>query len=75
MSANRVETPLVTPEMVEQLALLAALPLPADRREAVAEQLNGLLIEANLVNRFMDERRDVQPGLRLHHVELDEHGR
>lgn len=74
MSPDTPERQLVTPEMVAQLALLAELPLPADRREAVAEQLNGLLVEANLVNRFMDERRYAQPGVRFHHSEPERDG-
>jgi Asp-tRNA(Asn)/Glu-tRNA(Gln) amidotransferase C subunit len=66
---NRV---LVTAETVRSLARVAGLPLPAERVEAVAEQLDGLLVEADLVNRFMDSRRDVQPGVRFHHPEVEE---
>lgn len=62
----------VTAEMVRQLARLAELPLPADRVDAVAEQLDGLLTEANIVNRFMDGRRDVQPAVRFHHPGLED---
>jgi Asp-tRNA(Asn)/Glu-tRNA(Gln) amidotransferase C subunit len=62
----------VTAETVRQLARLAELPLPADRVDAVAEQLNGLLIEANLVNRYMDARREVQPAVRFHHPGLED---
>ena len=60
----------VTPEMVEQLARLAELELEAERRSLVADQLDGLLSEANLVNRFMAERREVGPGVRFDHPEL-----
>lgn len=74
MSPDALEGTLVTPEMVAQLALLAELPLPPQRRAAVAEQLNGLLVEANRVNRFMDGRRDVQPGVRFRHSELERDG-
>lgn len=66
---NRV---LVTAETVRSLARVAGLPLAAERVEAVAEQLDGLLVEADLVNRFMDSRRDVQPGVRFHHPEVEE---
>jgi len=64
--------PLVTEEMVEQLALLAELPLEPERRAVVAEQLNGLLEEANRVNRFMDSRREVGLAVRLQHPGLAE---
>lgn len=60
----------VTEEMVEQLARLAELELDADRRSLIAAQLDGLLADANRVNRFMDERRDVGPGVRFDHPEL-----
>jgi hypothetical protein len=53
--------------MVEQLARLAGLPLDAERLPVVTETLDGLLREANAVNRFMDARRDVGPGVRYHH--------
>ena len=53
--------------MVEQLARLAELPLDAERRRIAAETLDGLLREANAVNRFMDARRDVGPCVRYHH--------
>ena len=62
----------VTAETVRQLARLAELPLPAERVDAVAEQLDGLLAEANLVNRYMDARRDVQPAVRFHHPALED---
>jgi len=65
---------LVTAEMVHQLARLAELPLSGDRVGAVAAQLNGLLPEANRVNRYMDEQRHVQPALRFHHPALEQHG-
>jgi hypothetical protein len=74
VSDDQIGPPIVTSTMVEQLALMAELPLPEHRRPAVAEQLNGLLADANLVNRLMEERRHVQPGVRFHHVELEEHG-
>jgi Asp-tRNA(Asn)/Glu-tRNA(Gln) amidotransferase C subunit len=61
------ETPLVTEEMVRQLALLAELPLAEDRVPIVTEQLNALLAEANRVNRFMDARREVGMAVRFHH--------
>jgi hypothetical protein len=53
--------------MVEQLARLAQLRLGAERLPVVAETLDGLLREANAVNRFMDARRDLGPGVRYHH--------
>ena len=56
--------------MVEQLARLAELPLDAERRAAIADQLDGLLREANAVNRFMDARREVGPGVRYHHPDV-----
>lgn len=56
--------------MVEQLARLAELELDDERRPAIAEQLDGLLREANEVNRFMAGRREVGPGVRFHHPEV-----
>jgi hypothetical protein len=56
--------------MVEQLARLAELELNAERLPVVAETLDGLLGEANAVNRFMDARRDVGPGVRYHHPDV-----
>ena len=53
--------------MVEQLARLAELELDAARGPVVAGALDGLLREANAVNRFMDARREVGPGVRYHH--------
>jgi len=55
--------------MVEQLARLAELEIDPQRRPALADQLDGLLREANAVNRFMDARREVGPGVRYHHPE------
>lgn len=57
---------LVTAQMVEQLARLAQLPLPDERRTALAEQLDRLLGDANAVNAFMEARPDVAPGIRFH---------
>ena len=56
--------------MVEQLARLAELDIPVERRAQIADQLDGLLGEANKVNRFMDGRREVGPGVRFDHPEL-----
>lgn len=56
--------------MVEQLARLAELELDGERRPVVAEQLDALLREANAVNRFMDARREVGPGVRYHHPDI-----
>ena len=56
--------------MVEQLARLAELELEAERLPIVAETLDGLLREANAVNRFMEARRDVAPGVRYHHPDV-----
>jgi Asp-tRNA(Asn)/Glu-tRNA(Gln) amidotransferase C subunit len=56
--------------MVEQLARLAELELEPERRQVVAETLDGLLREANAVNRFMDARREVGPGVRYHHPDI-----
>jgi Asp-tRNA(Asn)/Glu-tRNA(Gln) amidotransferase C subunit len=64
---------LVTVGMVEQLSKLAELELGSERIQIVAEQLELLLVEANAVNRFMDGRRTVQPGIRFHHPDLEEH--
>jgi hypothetical protein len=66
---------LVNAETVRSLARVAGLDLPADRVAGVAEQLNGLLVEADAVNRFMDARRDVPPAFRFHHPDAEEHGR
>jgi Asp-tRNA(Asn)/Glu-tRNA(Gln) amidotransferase C subunit len=62
---------LIDAETVRALARVAELPLAEERVAGVAEQLNGLLGEANLVNRFMDARREVQPGVRYHHPEIE----
>ena len=56
--------------MVEQLARLAGLALDAERLPVVTETLDGLLREANAVNRFMDARRDLSPGVRYHHPDV-----
>lgn len=56
--------------MVEQLARLAELDIPPERRPQIADQLDGLLTEANKVNRFMDGRREVGPGVLFDHPEL-----
>jgi Asp-tRNA(Asn)/Glu-tRNA(Gln) amidotransferase C subunit len=66
MAADRT----VTEEMVEQLARLAGLELDTARRGPLAEQLDGLLTEANRVNRFMDGRREIGPAVRFDHPEL-----
>ena len=58
--------------MVDQLARLAELEIPADRREQVTDLLNGLLGDANNVNRFMDGRREVGPGVQFDHPELSQ---
>lgn len=60
----------MTEEMVEQLARLAELELDADRRSLIADQLDGLLADANRVNRFMEGRREVGPAVRFDHPEL-----
>lgn len=60
----------VTDEMVEHLARLAELELDAERRSRVADQLDGLLTDANEVNRFMAGRREIAPGVRFHHPDL-----
>lgn len=60
----------VSDAMVEQLATLAELELDAERRSRVADELGGLLPDANEVNRFMAGRREVGPGVRFHHPEL-----
>jgi Asp-tRNA(Asn)/Glu-tRNA(Gln) amidotransferase C subunit len=56
--------------MVEQLARLAELRLDAERLPVVVETLDGLLREANAVNRFMDGRRELGPGVRFHHPDV-----
>lgn len=68
--ANR--KPTVTEEMVEQLAKLAELELDAERRTLATNQLDAFLSEANAVNRFMDGRREVGPGVRFSHPELEQ---
>lgn len=62
----------VTEAMVEQLARLAELELDPERRAAVADQLDGLLADANRVNRFMAARREVGPGVRFDHPGLQD---
>jgi Asp-tRNA(Asn)/Glu-tRNA(Gln) amidotransferase C subunit len=66
------DQPTVTEEMVEQLARLAQLPLDEERRRTITSQLDGLLSEANRVNRYMDTRREVGPAVRFDHPELTE---
>ena len=61
---------IVDEAMVDQLAQLAELDIPLERRATVADLLNGLLTDANKVNRFMDGRREVGPGVRFDHPEL-----
>jgi Asp-tRNA(Asn)/Glu-tRNA(Gln) amidotransferase C subunit len=61
----------VTAEMVAQLALLAGLELSRERRHQLAEQLEGLLTDADRVNRFMEQRRQVQPGVRFYEPDVD----
>jgi hypothetical protein len=63
---------LVNAGVVRALARVADLPLAEDRLDGVAAQLDGLLREANAVNRFMAKRRDVGPGIRYHHPEAEE---
>jgi hypothetical protein len=65
-------TATVTEEIVQQLAQLAQLELSPERRAAITPQLNELLTEANRVNRFMDSRREVGPGVRFHHPQLED---
>ena len=57
--------------MVRELAALAELELDPSRVPLIADQLEGLLSEANRVNRFMDSRREVGPGVRFQHPELE----
>lgn len=66
--------PTVTEEMVEQLARLAELELDDARRAAVTGTLDGLLRDANAVNRFMAGRRDVGPAVRFDHPPLEDDG-
>jgi len=60
----------VDEEMVDKLAELAELDIPLERRATVTDLLDGLLTDANKVNRFMDRRREVGPGVRFDHPEL-----
>lgn len=57
----------VTEAMVAELAELAELELDAERRALVAETLDGLLVEASRVNRFMAARREIGPAVRFDH--------
>jgi hypothetical protein len=56
---------LVTVEMVQELARLADLELDSGRRAVVAEAFEGLIRDAQEVNRFMAGRREVGPAVRF----------
>jgi Asp-tRNA(Asn)/Glu-tRNA(Gln) amidotransferase C subunit len=62
----------VDARMLEQLARLAGIEIGPERREAIAAQLDGLLTEADKVNRFMEPRRDAGIAVRFHHPAPDE---
>jgi hypothetical protein len=70
MDAGDDGTPVVTDEMVRALARLAELELDVDRRAVVAEAFDGLIRDAQEVNRFMAGRRDVGPAVRFDRPEL-----
>jgi Asp-tRNA(Asn)/Glu-tRNA(Gln) amidotransferase C subunit len=70
MEASNDGPHLVTDEMVQELARLAELELDADRRAVVAEAFEGLIRDAQEVNRFMAERREVGPAVRFDRPEL-----
>ena len=62
--------PLVTKELVARLAQLTSLGLDGERCAAVAVALDGLLRDANEVNRLMEARRDVGLAVRVHHPHI-----
>jgi len=66
------DEPTVTEAMVGELARLAQLPLDEQRRGVITPQLDDLLADANRVNRFMDGRREIGPGVRFHQPELSD---
>lgn len=70
MEASGDGTHVVTDEMVMALAALAELELDADRRTVVAEAFEGLIRDAQEVNRFMAGRRDVGIAVRFDRPEL-----
>lgn len=73
MSADEERT--VTEGMVRELAELAELELGEERLARIADQLDGLLADANRVNRFMAKRREVGPGVRFDHPDLGDEER
>ena len=60
----------VTEQGVRELARVAGLGIDEERVVLLAPQLNDLLRDANLVNRFMAERREVGPAVRFVHEEV-----
>jgi Asp-tRNA(Asn)/Glu-tRNA(Gln) amidotransferase C subunit len=70
MEASDDGTRLVPDEMVEALARLAELELDAERRPVVAETFEGLIRDAQEVNRFMAGRRDAGIAVRFDRPEL-----
>lgn len=60
----------VTEQGVRELARVAGLDIDEKRVVLLVEQLNDLLRDANLVNRFMAGRREVGPAVRFAHEEL-----
>jgi Asp-tRNA(Asn)/Glu-tRNA(Gln) amidotransferase C subunit len=61
---------VVTDEMVRALARLAELELDDARVPIVAETFEGLIVEAQEVNRFMAGRRTVGSAVRFDRPEL-----
>jgi Asp-tRNA(Asn)/Glu-tRNA(Gln) amidotransferase C subunit len=66
--------PLITEHTVKELARLAGLDLEAERIASLTPGLNHLLTEADAVNRFMAPRRDVGPGTRFAHPQIQDEG-
>jgi hypothetical protein len=70
MHAGDDGTHVVTDEMVMALARLAEFELDSQRRAVVADAFEGLIRDAQEVNRFMAGRRDVGPAVRFDRPEL-----
>jgi hypothetical protein len=67
-------THVVTGDMVAALARLAEVRITDERRAVVAEAFEGLIRDAQEVNRFMAGRRDVGPAMRFHRPGLPHGG-
>jgi hypothetical protein len=62
-------SPRLDEAKLTQLALVAGLDLDPERRRAVLAQLADLLADADRVNGFMADRRDVVPAIRFDAME------